>query len=106
MGLMKVIKWQESGHKKSRFQGDKTNTATKVTLDGTFMVFDVIPFKEVKSIWIGKSNGGKRLEYGNVKRAYSKRVENKTKAGATLCTSSKTWLIVHANCFGKTSWEV
>ena len=30
-----------------------------------------------KSIWIGKSNGGKRLEYGDVKRAYSKCVENK-----------------------------
>ena len=27
-------------------------------------------------IWIGKSNGGKRLEYGDTKRAYSKCVEN------------------------------
>ena len=40
------------------------------------MVFDVIPFYEVKSIWIGKSNGGKRLEYVDIKRAYSKCVEN------------------------------
>ena len=40
------------------------------------MVFDVIPFYEVKSIWIGKSNGGKCLEYESVKRAYSKCVEN------------------------------
>ena len=47
-----------------------------VAANGTFMVFDVIPFYEVKSIWIGKSNGGKRLEYGDVKRAYSKCVEN------------------------------
>ena len=38
-----------------------------VAANGTFMVFDVIPFYEVKSIWIGKSNGGKRLEYGDVK---------------------------------------
>ena len=44
--------------------------------NGTFMVFDVIPFYEVKSIWIGKSNGGKCLEYESVKRAYSKCVEN------------------------------
>ena len=29
-----------------------------VAANGTFMVFDVIPFYEVKSIWIGKSNGG------------------------------------------------
>ena len=43
-----------------------------VAANGTFVVFDVIPFYEVKSIWIGKSNGGKRLEYGDVKRAYSK----------------------------------
>ena len=28
-----------------------------VAFNGTFMVFDVIPFYEVKSIWIGKSNG-------------------------------------------------
>ena len=47
-----------------------------VAANGTFMVFDVIPFYEVKSIWIGKSNGGKRLEYVDVKRAYSKCVEN------------------------------
>ena len=64
---------------------DEMNVATKVTLRNarsgdpiaiiyipsatlaTFMVFDVIPFYEVKSIWIGKSNGGKRLEYGDVK---------------------------------------
>ena len=38
-----------------------------VAANGTFMVFDVIPFYEVKSIWIGKSNGGKRLEYVDVK---------------------------------------
>ena len=36
------------------------------------MVFDVIPFYEVKSFWVG----GKRLEYGDTKRAYSKCVEN------------------------------
>ena len=47
-----------------------------VAANGTFMVFDVVPFYEVKSIWIGKSNGGKRLEYGDIKRAYSKCVEN------------------------------
>ena len=47
-----------------------------VAANGTFMVFDVIPFYEVKSTRIGKSNGGKRLEYGDVKRAYSKCVEN------------------------------
>ena len=40
------------------------------------MVFDVIPFYEVKSIWIVKSNGGKCLEYESIKRAYSKCVEN------------------------------
>ena len=40
------------------------------------MVFDVIPFYEVKSIWIGKSNGGKCLEYKRTKRAYSKCVES------------------------------
>ena len=40
------------------------------------MVFDVIPFYEVKSIWIGKSNGGRCLEYEDVKRAYSKCVKN------------------------------
>ena len=48
-----------------------------VAANGTFMVCDVIPFYEVKSIGIGKSNGGKRLEYEDVKRAYSKCVENK-----------------------------
>ena len=48
-----------------------------VAANGTFMVFDVIPFYEVKSIWIGKSRGGKCLEYGDVNRAYSKCVENK-----------------------------
>ena len=47
-----------------------------VAFNGTFMVFDVIPFYEVKSIWIGKSNGGKCLEYESTKRAYSKCVEN------------------------------
>ena len=47
-----------------------------VAANGTFMVFDVIPFYEVKSIWIGKSNGGKRLEHVDIKRAYSKCVEN------------------------------
>ena len=40
------------------------------------MVFDVIPFYEVKSIWIGKCNEGKCLDFENVKRAYSKCVEN------------------------------
>ena len=40
------------------------------------MVFDVIPFYEVKSIWIGKSNEGKCLEIEDVKRAYSRCVEN------------------------------
>ena len=95
------------------------------------MVFDVIPFYEIKSIWIGKSNGGKFLEYEGVKRAYSKCVENEICPGfvdssqesaamlsrrstrgclrprqvPTICTTSKTWLIVHANCFGKTSWR-
>ena len=47
-----------------------------VAANGTFMVFDVVPFYEVKSIWIGKSNGGKRLEHADTKRAYSKCVEN------------------------------
>ena len=47
-----------------------------VAFNGTFMVFDVIPFYEVKSIWIGKSNEGKCLEIKDVKRAYSKCVEN------------------------------
>ena len=51
-------------------------TLAGVAANGTFMVFDVIPFYEVKSIWIGKSNGGKRLEYVDIKRAYSKCVEN------------------------------
>ena len=45
------------------------------------MVFDVVPFCEVKSIWIGKSNGGKRLEYADTKRAYLKCVENKIYPG-------------------------
>ena len=44
-----------------------------VAANGTFMVFDVIPFYEVKSIWIGKSNGGKRLEYGDVLKMCGKR---------------------------------
>ena len=43
-----------------------------VAANGTFMVFDVIPFYEVKSIWAGR----KRLEYVDIKRAYSKCVEN------------------------------
>ena len=47
-----------------------------VAFNGTFMVFDVVPFYEVKSIWIGKSNEGKCLEIEGVKRAYSKCVEN------------------------------
>ena len=47
-----------------------------VAFNGTFMVFDVIPFYEVKSIWIGKSNEGRCLEIEDVKRAYSRRVEN------------------------------
>ena len=47
-----------------------------VAFNGTFMVFDVVPFCEVKSIWIGKSNEGKCLEIEDVKRAYSKCVEN------------------------------
>ena len=29
-----------------------------VAFNGTFMVFDVIPFYEIKSIWIGKCNKG------------------------------------------------
>ena len=40
------------------------------------MVFDVIPFYEVKSIWIGKCNEGRCLDFEYVKRAYSKCVEN------------------------------
>ena len=44
-----------------------------VAFNGTFMVFDVIPFYEVKSIWIGKCNEGKRLD---IERAYSTCVEN------------------------------
>ena len=47
-----------------------------VAFNWTFMVFDVIPFYEVKSIWIGKCNEGKCLDIENVKRAYSKCVEN------------------------------
>ena len=41
-----------------------------------FMAFDVIPFYEVKSIWIGKCNDERCLDYEHVKRAYSKCVEN------------------------------
>ena len=151
---------QEEGNIGAFAPWDEMNVATKVTLrnvrsgdpiaiiyvpsatlalygagvvaNGTFMVFDVIPFYEVKSIWIGKSNGGKRLEYEDVKRAYSKCVENKICPGfvdssqesaamflqnvakinermprqvPTICTTSKTWLIVRANCFGRTSWR-
>ena len=40
------------------------------------MVFDVIPFYEIKSIWIGKCNEGRCLDIENDKRAFSKRVEN------------------------------
>ena len=40
------------------------------------MVFDAIPFYEVKSIWIGKSNEGRCLEIEDVKRAHSKCVKN------------------------------
>ena len=47
-----------------------------VAANGTFMVFNVVPFYEVKSIWIGKSNRGKHLEFADTKRAYSKCVEN------------------------------
>ena len=47
-----------------------------VAFNGTFMVFDVVPFFEVKSIWIGKCNEGRCLEIEDVKRAYSKCVEN------------------------------
>ena len=47
-----------------------------VAFNGTFMVFDVIPIYEAKSIWIGKSNKGKCLEIEDVKRAYSTCVEN------------------------------
>ena len=48
-----------------------------VAFNGTFMVFDVIPCYEIKSIWIGKCNEGRCLDIENVKRAYSKCVENK-----------------------------
>ena len=61
-----------------------------VAANGTFMVFDVIPFYEVKSIWIGKSNGGRRLEYADVKRAYSKCVENATHPKSRQRCSSRT----------------
>ena len=47
-----------------------------VAFNGTFTVFDVILFYEVKSIWIGKCNEGRCLDIENVKRAYSKCVEN------------------------------
>ena len=47
-----------------------------VAFNGTFMVFDVTPFYEIKSIWIGKCNEGKRLDIENVRQAYSKCVEN------------------------------
>ena len=47
-----------------------------VAFNGMFMVFDVIPFYEVKSIWVGKSNEGRCLQIEDVKRAYSKCVEN------------------------------
>ena len=47
-----------------------------VAFNGTFMVFDVIPFYKIKPIWIGKCNEGKCLDIKNVKRAYSKCVEN------------------------------
>ena len=47
-----------------------------VAFNGTFMVFDVIPFYEIKSIWIGKCNEGRCLDIENVRRAYSKCVEN------------------------------
>ena len=33
-----------------------------VAFNGTFMVFDVIPFYEIKSIWIGKCNEGRCLD--------------------------------------------
>ena len=47
-----------------------------VAFNGTFMVFDVIPFYEIKSIWIGQRSDGRCLNIGNVKRAYSKCVES------------------------------
>ena len=47
-----------------------------VAFNGTIMVFDVIPFYEIKSRWIGKCNEGRCLDIKNVKRAYSKCVEN------------------------------
>ena len=43
-----------------------------VAFNGTFMVFEVIPFYEAKSIWIE----GNCLNIEDVKRAYSKCVEN------------------------------
>ena len=52
-----------------------------VAFNGTCMVFDVIPFYEVKSIWIGKSNEGKCLQIKDVERAYSRCVENEICAG-------------------------
>ena len=47
-----------------------------VAFNGTFMVFDVSPFYEIKSIRIGKCNEGRCLDIEKVKRAYSKCVEN------------------------------
>ena len=52
------------------------------------MVFDVIPFYEVKSF--GKSNGGKRLEYADTKRAFSKCVENEICPGFVNLSISRT----------------
>ena len=49
-----------------------------VAFNGTFMVFDIIPFYEIKSIRVGKCNEGKCLDIENVKRAYSKCVENES----------------------------
>ena len=40
-----------------------------VAFNGTFMVFNVIPFYEIKSIWIGKCNEWRCLNIENVKRA-------------------------------------
>ena len=47
-----------------------------VAFNGTFMVFDVVPFYETKPIWIGKCNEGRCLDIENIKRAYSKCLEN------------------------------
>ena len=51
-----------------------------VAANETFMVFDVIPFYEVKSIWIGKSNGGKAMFLQNVAKINERMPE--TEAGA------------------------